>query len=116
MRGSLGMEKLMARTMTALIVAAFAAVSVSTLGLGPAPAAAQSSEDAKPGKPLRGTIHYRRKRGGYSYKSSQTMSGAEMRRFYDPDATRQTPGGPFDNGFFFDSGIGPHGGQAPYQH
>jgi len=29
---------------------------------------------------------------------------------------RQTPGGPFDSGFFFDSAIGPHGGNSPYQH
>jgi len=29
---------------------------------------------------------------------------------------RQTPGGPFDSGFFFDSGMGLHGGNSPYQH
>jgi hypothetical protein len=27
---------------------------------------------------------------------------------------RQTPGGPFDSGFFFDSGIGPPWNDAPY--
>ena len=109
------MEKLMARAITALILAALAGTSLGALGAVTAPAAAQSSEDAKPGKPLRGTFHYRRKRGGYSYKASDTLSGAEARRFYDTDATRQSPGGPFDNGFFFDSAITPHGGQAPYQ-
>jgi hypothetical protein len=29
---------------------------------------------------------------------------------------RQTPAGPFDHGFFFDSGMGLHGGYSPYQH
>jgi hypothetical protein len=29
---------------------------------------------------------------------------------------RQTPSGPFDSGFFFDSGVGPHGGNSPYLH
>lgn len=34
--------------------------------------------------------------------------------FIDPAINRQTPGGPFDSGFFFDSGIGRNGGQSPY--
>jgi hypothetical protein len=29
---------------------------------------------------------------------------------------RQTPGGPFDHGFFFDSAMGMRGGNAPYMH
>jgi hypothetical protein len=37
--------------------------------------------------------------------------------FRDPQLGRQTEGGPFDHGFFFDSGIGsPHGGDSPYMH
>jgi hypothetical protein len=34
-------------------------------------------------------------------------------------ATRRRPAdpaGPFDHGFFFDSGIGPRGGDSPYLH
>ncbi len=34
--------------------------------------------------------------------------------YIDPSINRQTPGGPFDSGFFFDSGIGRNGGQSPY--
>jgi hypothetical protein len=59
------------------------------------------------------------RRGGYSYGASdslfsygdgRTTLGANGRFF-----GRQTNSGPFDNGFFFDSGIGPRGGDSPYR-
>ena len=62
-------------------------------------------------KPLRGVIRYQ---GGYSYSQSQA-TGTNYMRFVDPSYSRQTTSGPFDNGFFFDSGIGPRGGESPYQ-
>jgi hypothetical protein len=34
--------------------------------------------------------------------------------FIDPQINKQSPGGPFDSGFFFDSGINPNGGDSPY--
>jgi hypothetical protein len=34
--------------------------------------------------------------------------------FRDPWAERQSQGGPFDSGFFFDSGIGPRWNDSPY--
>lgn len=34
--------------------------------------------------------------------------------FRDPLAERQSQGGPFDSGFFFDSGIGPRWNDSPY--
>ena len=34
--------------------------------------------------------------------------------YIDPYINKQSPGGPFDSGFFFDSGIGPNGGDSPY--
>jgi hypothetical protein len=34
--------------------------------------------------------------------------------FIDPQLDKQTPGGPFDSGFFFDSGMGQNGGDSPY--
>jgi hypothetical protein len=34
--------------------------------------------------------------------------------FIDPTINKQTQGGPFDSGFFFDSGINPNGGDSPY--
>ncbi|PZN16665.1 MAG: hypothetical protein DIU63_03425 [Proteobacteria bacterium] len=61
--------------------------------------------------------------GGYSYTvedvintygDSRTRFGS-TNFFRDPMADRQTPFGPFDHGFFFDSAIGPQGGDAPYQ-
>lgn len=62
-------------------------------------------------------------RGGYySYVDSDVMNTYAGSRglygstnFYrDPFIDRQTTAGPFDHGFFFDSGIGPRGGDAPY--
>lgn len=65
---------------------------------------------------------YRTRRGGYSYSyqdsintygdSRSNYGGASSLR--DPKLDRQSPAGPFDHGFFFDSGTMPHGGDAPY--
>lgn len=66
------------------------------------------------------------RRGGYSYNAAQTLntSGDSRGRYgaadslRDPSLDRQTNFGPFDHGFFYDSGNGPgqHGGNAPYLH
>jgi hypothetical protein len=67
---------------------------------------------------------YTARRGGYSYWPedvintyglSRSLYGS-MNTYRDPSLDRQSPGGPFDHGFFFDSGIGPQGGQSPYLH
>jgi hypothetical protein len=63
-------------------------------------------------KPLRGVI-YGRRAGGYSYKY---LDSIDTRRFVDPSRTAQTPGGPFDSGFFFSTPVPVYGGQAPYMH
>ena len=34
--------------------------------------------------------------------------------YIDPYINKQSPGGPFDSGFFFDSGINRNGGDSPY--
>lgn len=62
------------------------------------------------------------RRGGYSYTAPDTINtygdarskygGASSYR--DPFLDRQTNAGPFDHGFFFDSGIAPRGGDSPY--
>jgi hypothetical protein len=62
------------------------------------------------------------RRGGYSYTAADSINtygdsrsrygGASV--FRDPMLDRQTNSGPFDHGFFFDSGIGPRGGDSPY--
>ncbi len=62
--------------------------------------------------------------GGYSYAredvintygNSRTLYGS-ANVYRDPMLDRQSPFGPFDHGFFFDSAIAPRGGYAPYQH
>ena len=65
---------------------------------------------------------YRTRRGGYSYSyqdsintygdSRSNFGGATSLR--DPMLDRQSPAGPFDHGFFFDSGTLLHGGDSPY--
>lgn len=65
-----------------------------------------------------------RRNGGYSYSYADSINtygnnrtrygGASVYR--DPTLDRQTPSGPFDHGFFFDSGVLPRGGNSPYMH
>ena len=65
------------------------------------------------------------RRGGYYsytdsdvvniYGGSRTLFGS-TNSYRDPFVDRQTTSGPFDHGFFFDSGTGPRGGNAPYPH
>lgn len=63
--------------------------------------------------PLKGTIYMTRRPGGYSY---HYVDAINTRRFVDPSMTRQTNGGPFDSGFFFETPKGPFGGTTPYMH
>lgn len=66
---------------------------------------------------------YVQRKGGYSYSPNDTFNTyGDSRTKYgsnnsyrDPMADRQTRFGPFDHGFFFDSGIAPRGGNSPYQ-
>ena len=63
-----------------------------------------------------------RRVGGYSYYREDVINTYGNQRsqfgganvFRDPMLDRQTRFGPFDNGFFFDSGIAPRGGYSPY--
>jgi hypothetical protein len=67
---------------------------------------------------------YTARRGGYSYSYADTIDtygnprtqygGSNLYR--DPMLDRQTNAGPFDHGFFFDSGITARGGDSPYMH
>ena len=63
--------------------------------------------------PLEVTIRRGRRIGGYSYSAGDVSStyGRNPPPYMD---VRQSPGGPFDSGFFFDSGISPRGGNSPY--
>lgn len=66
---------------------------------------------------------YVARRGGYSYVYQDVINtyGDSRGRYgaatslRDPGSDRQTPAGPFDHGFFFDSPVAPHGGESPYR-
>ncbi len=81
----------------------------------------KSSYYRKRGPQVRG---FTARRGGYSYSAadsintygdSRTLYGATQ-WFRSPALDRQTSAGPFDHGFFFDSGTSPRGGDSPYMH
>ncbi|MGD9784705.1 MAG: hypothetical protein AB7E80_01430 [Hyphomicrobiaceae bacterium] len=116
------------------LLVALAAVSVAALSAAqPADAGERrtyrgASEGAHPK-----SSYYRRgprvkgyvaRRGGYSYTAEDAINtyGDSRGRFgsanslRDPFLDRQTKAGPFDHGFFFDSGIAPRGGDSPYMH
>ncbi len=65
---------------------------------------------------------YSRRAGGYSYTAEDTINTyGDSRSNYGGASTygyeffdRQSNAGPFDNGFFFDSGISARGGDSPY--
>ncbi|MGE3919166.1 MAG: hypothetical protein AB7F78_26060, partial [Hyphomicrobiaceae bacterium] len=65
---------------------------------------------------------YVERRGGYSYSYGDTINTygdsrnvyGSTQSFRDPMLDRQTNAGPFDHGFFFESGVAPRGGNSPY--
>lgn len=63
--------------------------------------------------PLKGTQYLTKRPGGYSYKYSDSIN---TRKFNDPAFGPQAQGQPFDNGFFFATPTGTHGGDTPYMH
>jgi hypothetical protein len=81
------------------------------------PTAEASDKKSANGKPLRVTVHPTQRRtknqpGGYSYSRTDSIGAEYTRRFIDPP--RQSPSGPFDRDFFFDTPDSPRGGQSPY--
>jgi hypothetical protein len=63
------------------------------------------------------------RRGGYSYSATDVANTADDSRvqfgstnsYRNPYLDRQSRSGPFDHGFFWDSGVSPRGGNSPYQ-
>lgn len=123
----------MFRTIASLAIASAAALACTAIA-----AEAHSAKKAAPAPVAAGAEHpssgyYRRtgpqvrgfvaRRGGYSYTAEDTINtyGDSRTRFgstnvyRNPALDRQTNSGPFDHGFFFDSGISPRGGDSPYQ-
>ena len=62
------------------------------------------------------------RRGGYSYGRDDVINTYGDSRvqfgsnnsYRSPYLDRQSRSGPFDHGFFFDSGVSPRGGNSPY--
>lgn len=92
---------------------------------GPKKAPAQSGLDHPKSSYYRGGPQVRgyvARRGGYSYSPEDSINTyGDSRSKYgtasslrDPSLDRQTTSGPFDHGFFFDSGTSFRGGEAPY--
>ena len=65
---------------------------------------------------------FRQRRGGYSYSANDVANTygdsrsryGSVNAYRDPFSDRQTTAGPFDHGWFFDSGVAPRGGDSPY--
>lgn len=65
---------------------------------------------------------FNRSVGGYSYRAQDTINTYSDNRsnfggastYRDPTLDLQTPSGPFDHGWFFDSGVNQRGGNSPY--
>ncbi len=113
--------------MAALVAAAALSLAAPAADAGSRRAVAKSAEGAEhpQSRAYRGGPRvkgYVARRGGYSYSVPDTINTyGDARSKYgsassyrDPSLDRQTNAGPFDHGFFFDSGIGPRGGDSPY--
>ncbi len=110
------------RCLTAAVAVVVTAGMVQFVDAGPANAGERSYSES--GKARKGTRvkGYVARRGGYSYDQFDTINtyGDSRGRYgaalslRDPQLGRQTEAGPFDHGFFFDSGVGRNGGDAPY--
>ena len=117
---------------------AASAVTLATLVLSTfAPAAMAQDRKAAPPPTAGAGAHqasgyYRRapqvrgfvqRRGGYSYSSTDVANTGNDSRvqfgstnwYRNPYLDRQSRSGPFDHGFFWDSGVSPRGGNSLYQ-
>jgi len=108
------------------------AAALAVIGLASVPSVeAGERTKAAPGGAHPSSKYYRKspevrgyvaRRGGYSYSYSDTINTyGDSRSLYgatqlfrDPMLDRQTNAGPFDHGFFFESGVAPRGGNSPY--
>jgi len=82
-------------------------------GIRPGDCRAQTNA-AQPAHAKEVTIYGRRRIGGYSYGADSVVNTYNHRNPPPYMDVRQSPGGPFDWGFFFDSAMPPLGGQSPY--
>ncbi len=105
----------MVRTVWILALAAMAMIGQ--------PLAASAAEDGVKVKTTKTKVS---RAGGYSYNQADSINTygdgrgkyGSANSLRDPALDRQTNAGPFDHGFFYESGVGPgqHGGNAPFLH
>jgi hypothetical protein len=115
----------------ALVLGLAATIVAETSPAADAGSGAPSAQAVEARGGHRASAYYRRgpqvrgyiaRRGGYSYDVEDTINTyGDSRTLYggasayrNPMLDRQTRFGPFDHGFFFDSGIAPRGGNSPY--
>jgi hypothetical protein len=124
------MSKILALALGALVLVAYPSASFAAERLAKAPVIRSigSAEQTSARYHRQRSTHAPRLAGrrigfySYSYRDvidtygmSRTLYGG-TNTYRAPFMDRQTPSGPFDHGFFFDSGMGLHGGDSPYQH
>lgn len=89
-------------------------IAAAVAVLAPMQPVAAEAKAKKAYPPLKGVIYGNQRRpGGYKYKY---VDGINTRKFNDPSLSFRSQGGPFDNGFFFETPRGPFGGYTPYMH
>jgi hypothetical protein len=104
--------------LTRTAFAALAAV-LAIAGTQPASAAVKSKHQpagvtkASANKPLKGIIYGNRRRGGYTVKKADVISGGPAG---EPAAQGYYPSGGLDDDLFSTRPSGPFGGYTPYMH
>jgi hypothetical protein len=73
-----------------------------------------SRRQRKAGPRVKGYTHYWYGDACYDLPDPDERYLCQFAGFIDPELDKQTPAGPFDSGFFFNSGIGQNGGESPY--
>lgn len=63
---------------------------------------------------VKGYTHYWHGNACFDLADPDERYLCQFAGFIDPQLDKQTTGGPFDSGFFFDSGMGQNGGDSPY--
>jgi hypothetical protein len=116
-----------ALALTGLLASAGQAAERRARPVAAADAAAQPKVRYYRRHATRARVHRRRVGGYYGYYSyryrdvintyglTRSLYGS-INSYRDPFTDRQTTNGPFDHGFFFDSGVAPRGGDSPYLH
>jgi hypothetical protein len=100
-------------------IAVASAIAAITFASADGASAGDDAREYRKAPQVRGFVA---RQGGYSYSYADTINTyGDSRSLYgatdsfrDPMLDRQTNAGPFDHGFFFESGVAPRGGNSPY--